>query len=54
MRIVDVIDMGREWKFWWAEIFMFMRERSKIKEAKGNYLEEVGQENIKEKNAREK
>lgn len=33
---------------------MFMRERSKIKEAKGNYLEEVGQENIKEKNAREK
>lgn len=37
-----------------VETFMFMRERSKIAEAKGSDLGEVRQENIKEKNACEK
>lgn len=50
--------MGSVWgeneSFYWAETFMFRRERSKIEEAKGNYLGEVRQENIKEKNACEK
>lgn len=50
--------MGSMWgeneSFYMAETFMFVRERSKIAEAKGNYLGEVRQENIKEKNAYEK
>lgn len=45
---------GENENFCWAEIVMFMWERSKIAEAKGNYLGEVRQENIKEKNACEK
>lgn len=45
---------GENQSFYWAETFMFMRERSKIAEAKGNYLGEVRQENIKEKIACEK
>lgn len=45
---------GENESFYMAETFMFMRERSKIAEAKGNDLGEVSQENIKEKNACEK
>lgn len=40
---------GKNRSFYRAEAFMFMRERSKIAEEKGNYLGEVRQENIKEK-----
>lgn len=50
--------MGSMWgeneSFYMVETFMFMRERSKIAEAKGNDLGEVSQENIKKKNACEK
>lgn len=50
--------MGSVWgeneSFYRVETFMFMRERSKIAEAKGKYLGEARQENIKEKNACEK
>lgn len=45
---------GNDESFYRAEAFVFMRERSKIAEAKGNYLREVRQENIKGKNACEK